>query len=48
LVAFGGKADIGQNAENDAFDPLRHFGALNCCGAKMASERHFGDCKSLV
>jgi hypothetical protein len=33
-VAIGGKADIGQGAQNVAFDPLRHFCAPNCCCAK--------------
>jgi hypothetical protein len=35
-VAFGVKADMGQNAQNDAFDPKRTLNALVCCTAQRA------------
>jgi hypothetical protein len=34
-VSIGGKADIGQSAQNDANDPLRHFSRIVCCGAQL-------------
>jgi len=35
MSAFGGKADIGWNAKNVAFDPKRHFNRINCCAAQQ-------------
>jgi len=33
-VAFGGKADVRTCVRNDAVDPKRHFGTINCRIAK--------------
>src|SRR6516162_3715197 len=35
---FGGKADIGQNVQNVAFDPSRHFPRIICCDAKSPDQ----------
>src|SRR6516165_6625502 len=35
---LGGKADIGQNAQNVAFDPSRHFPRIICCDAKSPDQ----------
>jgi hypothetical protein len=33
-VAIGGRADIGQSAQNNLNDPERHFTTVNYCIAK--------------
>ena len=41
MVVIGGRTDIGQNAQNDANDPERHFGRIVCCGAQCGPSVSF-------
>jgi hypothetical protein len=36
-VGIGGKADIGQVAENVEIDPERHLSRIICCGAQHSA-----------
>jgi len=42
LVALGGKADTGRDAQNDLPDPQRHFAIAHCCTAKGSFDHFVG------